>query len=803
MNKHHYGVFALLLWVIFAFLANQLIRSAPPVRMLSSVEIKPSLKGGILGLENLGQASGASSAELAHLWVGQDANQQWLFKNVAVNRLVDAQTERMDTRYVRQWALQTGDILRFKDFFLVIGQADGDALEIHDDTHLGRWDGHELLLDGQHGYDACEGGQHVDTWKNAFKWAIKDITWLHEEVFLFSLGGQIHCAGRWAHPELATKAVRFYWDDGRYWVRADNNIRFIVERGNQKTAYQDLTLPLNGEDGQVTRVILGRTYYRVGTTANGLSLTPFQNISAFKVTTGRDSVVNPPTPAATVEQTAIHANFDTFDWIGAAVLADPWRRLSWVALGIALAISGILTLVFRWRLMPTLTGGLLLWAAVAWHGEIGMALALLFLSGMAATLSWQVRQRLTGQTGVVWLLFTVLLVIGALSLTQLGAGADNTRWLRFAGEFLWVTTAFLSVLLIISGAPPSLMVRIWALFCDSESKTIKRLKLVGLIVLSLMLVSQLLLGSEIGVGGFQPVEFAKLAIILLAAQALFTIRELRIRLSKTYLANRSANWASSLFLIALFFLFATGILTLGVSDYSPFVIISAILAVYLWELIPNPVSPSQRQLLGRKMLFGVALLIVITAAGYLYLSPPTYDSGFPQAERLRVWSDPYRYAEAADQLLKGFERIAEGGLWGTGWFGTNGNVMSVPALQNDFILVFLINRFGVIAALVLLVVQVFWLTVLINLCRQLAVLAQHKNFSKARCYYVTSFILLGLAGLHAVHWGISWCNALGLLPIMGQPLTWLSAGTSHLIAIALPTVLLALMASRLTADDQA
>ena len=59
-----------------------------------------------------------------------------------------------------------------------------------------------------------------------------------------------------------------------------------------------------------------------------------------------------------------------------------------------------------------------------------------------------------------------------------------------------------------------------------------------------------------------------------------------------------------------------------------------------------------------------------------------------------------------DQLLKGFERIAEGGLSGTGWFGANGKVMAVPAIQNDFILVFLINRFGGIAALFLLVVQV-------------------------------------------------------------------------------------------------
>ena len=124
--------------------------------MLSAVEIKPSPDGVVLGMENLGQAPGASSAELSHLWVGQDSNGQWLFKNVAVNRLVDAQTERIDTRYVRQWALKTGDVLHFKDFTLAISQADGEALEIRDETRntVGRWDGRELLLNGQQG-DEC------------------------------------------------------------------------------------------------------------------------------------------------------------------------------------------------------------------------------------------------------------------------------------------------------------------------------------------------------------------------------------------------------------------------------------------------------------------------------------------------------------------------------------------------------------------------------------------------------------------------------------------------------------------------
>ena len=78
-----------------------------------------------------------------------------------------------------------------------------------------------------------------------------------------------------------------------------------------------------------------------------------------------------------------------------------------------------------------------------------------------------------------------------------------------------------------------------------------------------------------------------------------------------------------------------------------------ILAVYLWALIPHPLSPSQQQLLGRQGFFGLALVIAIAVAGYFYHHPPAYDSGFPQAERLRVWSDPYRYAEAARPTAEG------------------------------------------------------------------------------------------------------------------------------------------------------
>ena len=45
-------------------------------------------------------------------------------------------------------------------------------------------------------------------------------------------------------------------------------------------------------------------------------------------------------------------------------------------------------------------------------------------------------------------------------------------------------------------------------------------------------------------------------------------------------------------------------------------------------------------------------------------------------------------------------------------------------------------------------------------------------------------------------------NALGLLPVMGQPMTFIAAATSHHMLMALPSIAIALIAGRLAAIRQ-
>jgi cell division protein FtsW (lipid II flippase) len=59
------------------------------------------------------------------------------------------------------------------------------------------------------------------------------------------------------------------------------------------------------------------------------------------------------------------------------------------------------------------------------------------------------------------------------------------------------------------------------------------------------------------------------------------------------------------------------------------------------------------------------------------------------------------------------------------------------------------------------------------------------HYTQVRSAKILGFIIKGLVMIHALQWVISWGNALGLLPVMGQPMTWLSSGNSHLIFVAL------------------
>jgi cell division protein FtsW (lipid II flippase) len=117
--------------------------------------------------------------------------------------------------------------------------------------------------------------------------------------------------------------------------------------------------------------------------------------------------------------------------------------------------------------------------------------------------------------------------------------------------------------------------------------------------------------------------------------------------------------------------------------------------------------------------------------------------------------------------------------------------MNLPAVQDDFIAAFLLHRFGGLFGLLLVLLQGLWWALLIQLGRGL--MTAHGGREEERGLFRLGALLFGLAWIQAAHWVISWGNVTGLLPVMGQPMTWLSSGNSHMLAIGVSALLLGLV----------
>ncbi len=123
-------------------------------------------------------------------------------------------------------------------------------------------------------------------------------------------------------------------------------------------------------------------------------------------------------------------------------------------------------------------------------------------------------------------------------------------------------------------------------------------------------------------------------------------------------------------------------------------------------------------------------------------------------------------------------------------------ILRVPAIQDDFIGAFVLSRFGPEGGALLIGLQVLLIGVMIAGAVSVMRFSQG-NMTDRLTRQFLSFCMLGGALLLLLHWGISWGNTFGVLPVMGQPMTLVSAGESHTLFMALPLILTTLIGFRL------
>jgi cell division protein FtsW len=164
------------------------------------------------------------------------------------------------------------------------------------------------------------------------------------------------------------------------------------------------------------------------------------------------------------------------------------------------------------------------------------------------------------------------------------------------------------------------------------------------------------------------------------------------------------------------------------------------------------------------------------------------------ADRFQVWLEPERHPHTGQQLLQGAHAIASGGMSGADHaFGlrslglASGVASDIPAVQDDFAPAFFLHRHGLLAAVLLWCLQAAFLTGLLQAALvQGRLAATARDFRHAWLARLRCFLICGGAAFVAGHLLLSWGTNLAILPVMGQPMSFLSAGGSHLLFFLLP-----------------
>ncbi|MFZ1643337.1 MAG: FtsW/RodA/SpoVE family cell cycle protein [Candidatus Contendobacter sp.] len=795
------GILLLALWAA----GWRLLEQAPAGHQVTEVRVTLTGKEQpvILGYLELGQHPGSGrSAERDHLRLHRDASGGWWASNVADNRKVDAPTEKHETRYLKRWRLAAGDRIRVKTTELEVTEAQPEKLILREAGREARWEDGQLITT-ETSFAGCPDEGTPGWWGWHFK---RD-----QELRLFSLGGEVPCPQRWELPGVPPRGVAVHWRDGYFWL-APGTAEARMARAGEAVwrGFKDIEWRLDDPAEPVKSLILGRTRYQVDWKENVLRLTPSQKADIWSEadwtkaqSQQRDSRVD-----------VISAPVRTTSGIGGLGkwLIDHWGG-SLAALGLALCAAvlvfrrpanrdqkmlrvlqatawasalalGTLTLITR-RTPETQLAWLLLSLGLAWSS----ASILLFIEG-----------RLRDPVGWLWVASIGLVGGGSLVQGQLGLGGDNSRWLdstmghwRVLAVIGWI----LVPLTLVRGATWRRLT-VWALDPWTNIGFWFRFTLILGVLALIVLGFQYRFGGEEGIWGIQPVEGIKVLLALMLAHAGAQWWRWRAGLSD---AHRLHPVRTSLSILGLSLVFVIGasILLVTVDDLSPALLLMLLLFPMSWHCAPHPVLRTARNWKMR----GVVALLVALSFGFLlwvYHAPEQLPHWIPQYHRFMVWADPAHFPESGFQTQRAVELVAAGGWFGAAPtpFGWNGDVMHLPAVQNDFIGSFLLHRFGILAGWSLLIFQWMFAMALFALAYRVKEWGQQKNAPEKATGIFLSLALFAMAWLLLAHWTIAWSNTLGLLPVMGQPMTFISSANSHHLLFAMPGLILGLVTGWMT-----
>ena len=138
--------------------------------------------------------------------------------------------------------------------------------------------------------------------------------------------------------------------------------------------------------------------------------------------------------------------------------------------------------------------------------------------------------------------------------------------------------------------------------------------------------------------------------------------------------------------------------------------------------------------------------------------------------RILIWLDPESYPDEARQVINAQIAVGRGGLWGQGIVspGSYASLGYISDDHTDFIFAVCCESFGMVGACVLVALYIL-------LLGRLFYLALRVQDSYG------SYLIIGVASMLLFHIVENICMVIGLLPVTGIPLPFMSYGGSNMI----------------------
>ena len=289
------------------------------------------------------------------------------------------------------------------------------------------------------------------------------------------------------------------------------------------------------------------------------------------------------------------------------------------------------------------------------------------------------------------------------------------------------------------------------------TKNYKKANLFIMIIITVALVGLLIYGYaannavswyKIGPITIQPSEFAKLAIILYLACYYEKHKE-----------EMDVQWniiKPILFIVVIFGLVAIQ------PDMGTALIIMLITLIMFYGV---PINKDNRKMFNKIFIGGVIIvaLVLITSGSTLLKSY--------QLERFNFIDPCTRYQEDSGyQLCNSFIAFKNGGLKGQGLGSSTQKYLYLPESYTDFIFPIIVEELGLVVGIIILIGYVFILFRIIRIARRATNLR-----NSLICYGVFAYLL--------THIMVNLGGVMGLIPLTGVPLPFLSYGGSYAICL--------------------